>query len=166
MNGSQLIRVTRRSKLFSRLFQIITLALVALLIGPQSELVACPFCSAVSQTFAEEIDSLDAAVLVKLIKHAKRDDSGDDDGFSASQRSEFEVLEVLKGEEHVKIGDRIKTHFFGKPHGGTFIVMGTGQSGYDLDFAIASLGRRREIPSNSCDVARGRVSLAVLPKIS
>lgn len=86
-------------------------------------LVACPFCSAVSQTFAEEIDSLDAAVFVRLI--SKAEPETDDDGYDSLPKSTFEVVKILKGDEHVKIGTKIETHYFGRDHDGTFIVMGT-----------------------------------------
>ena len=111
----------------SHIAVLLSLGLIAASSFLLAPVVACPFCSAVSQTFAEEIGSLDAAVLVKLTKHGKAEEGedGEDAGFAATPRSEFEVIEILKGEEHVALGDKIKTHFFGKPHGGTFIVMGT-----------------------------------------
>ncbi len=116
----------QRSFSGSHLAVLVSICLITVGSALLAPVVACPFCSAVSQTFAEEIGSLDAAVLVKLTMHGKADPNDeDDDGYTATPRSEFEVIEVLKGEAHVKVGERIKTHFFGKPHGGTFIVMGT-----------------------------------------
>ena len=64
---------------------------LSLILSGFTRAIACPFCSAVSQTFAEEISSLDAAVLVKLVKYGKRQDEEEDDGYAATPRSEFEV---------------------------------------------------------------------------
>ena len=100
------------------------LALLGLaLIGAAAE--ACPFCSAVSLTFTEEINSSDVAVIAKLIK-APEQPKGQGLGATDAGTAEFEILDVLKGAEPLR-GKRIfETLYFGdSPVGSTFLVMGT-----------------------------------------
>src|SRR5258705_412227 len=48
-------------------FATLSLALVAT-VGPARAALACPFCSAASQTFSEELATMDVAVIAKLVK--------------------------------------------------------------------------------------------------
>ncbi len=94
-----------------------------LAIGLQSQLAsACPFCSAVSQTFAEEMASMDVVafgVLTSAVK-AEEDENGD------IPKSKFDVTTVLKGEAWVKSNDAVEVHFFGTPREGqTYLLMAT-----------------------------------------
>ena len=57
---------------------------------------ACPFCAAVSQTFSQEIDSMDAAVIAKLVEVPDTTSEG------AGVEATFEIVQVLKGKEHLK----------------------------------------------------------------
>jgi hypothetical protein len=67
--------------------------------------VACPFCSAVSQTIRQEMGVMDAVVIAQST--------------SASVRNEetgevvMNVVSVLKGEEHVKAGSPVTVVYFG-----------------------------------------------------
>ncbi len=74
---------------------------------------ACPFCSAVNQTLAEEIVTNDAVVIAKMLpfdesKRAKLD--GNDD----VTQGEFEIVTVLKGNDHHAVGTKIKSVVFGQ----------------------------------------------------
>ncbi|NOZ41406.1 MAG: hypothetical protein GXP24_14450 [Planctomycetes bacterium] len=70
----------------------------------QSGALACPFCSAVSQTLTQEIAGADVAVIARLIKLPPETDSnGDSAGLNLddpdSGMAEFEVLETIRGED-------------------------------------------------------------------
>ena len=84
---------------------------------------ACPFCSAVSQTFSEEMASMDAVVvadLVELPPPAKADDTGKE-----LPKAKFKVVRVVKGESFIKPNQMIETIYFGNAQkGAPFLVMG------------------------------------------
>lgn len=85
--------------------------------------VACPFCSAVSQTFSEEMATMDAVVvadLVELPPPAKADDTGKE-----LPKAKFKVVQVVKGESFIKPNQMIETIYFGDAKKGSpFLVMG------------------------------------------
>ena len=79
---------------------IVALLGIGMLIGQARQAQACPFCSAVSLTFAQEIAQSQAAVIVRLVEPPP---SG-----ALSPRAEgplpkgkFAVVEVLKGADLV-----------------------------------------------------------------
>ncbi|MCA9186927.1 MAG: hypothetical protein R3E01_35910 [Pirellulaceae bacterium] len=73
---------------------------------------ACPFCSAVSQTFAEEMESMDAVVYAELVEAP---DKIPEDSNAPLPKCRFRVAEILKGEQWVKPGTDIEIFFFGTP---------------------------------------------------
>lgn len=82
---------------------------------------ACPFCSAVSQTFSEEISTMDVAVIAKLTKVPPPSTKAGDE----VQKATFEISQVLKGEGLVKLGEKFETLYFGDGTAGkSFMVMG------------------------------------------
>jgi hypothetical protein len=82
---------------------------------------ACPFCSAVSQTFSEEIGTMDVAVIARLVKVPPASDKPGDEIAKAT----FEVAQVIKGDGLVKAGEKIETLYFGDgAPGKSFLVMG------------------------------------------
>ena len=82
---------------------------------------ACPFCSAVSQTFSEEINTMDVAVIAKLVKVPPASEKPGDEIAKAT----FEIAQVVKGEGLVKTGETIETLYFGDgAPGKSFLVMG------------------------------------------
>ena len=74
-------------------------------------MTACPFCSAVSQTFSEEMGTMDVAVFAKLTRVAETPDEIPDPGEIV--RAEFTVIDVLKGNDFVSKGDTFETVYFG-----------------------------------------------------
>lgn len=83
--------------------------------------LACPFCSAVSQTFTEEIGTMDVAVIAKLVKVPPPSTKPGEELTKAT----FEITQVIKGEELVKAKDTIETLYFGDGAvGKSFLVMG------------------------------------------
>lgn len=105
-------------------FSVAVLIALAVVLGGNPPAAACPFCSAVAQTFTEEMNSMDAVAIVKLTKRPLPPKNPPEAG-EVLGRATFEVLEVLKGEDLVKIGSTIETLYFGEARTGTnFIVMG------------------------------------------
>lgn len=82
---------------------------------------ACPFCSATSQTFSEELGTMDVAVIAKLVKLPPQSSKAGDE----LQKATFEVTQVVKGEGLVKPQEKIETLYFGDGTvGRSFLVMG------------------------------------------
>lgn len=80
--------------------------------------VACPFCTAVALTFAEEMDQNDVAILARLVGKANEDA----DDYTAK----FEVVDLLKGEKFLENQKQIQALYFGmQPPGTVFLLMGT-----------------------------------------
>ena len=103
----------------------LTIAAVAIAIvagslgGARAE--ACPFCSAVSQTFSEEIGTMDVAVIAKLVKVPPPSNKAGDE----VQKATFQVVQVVKGEGLVKVGEKFETLYFGDGTlGKSFLTMG------------------------------------------
>lgn len=82
---------------------------------------ACPFCSASSQTFSEELGTMDVAVIAKLVKLPPQSSKPGEE----LQKATFEVAKVVKGEGLVKEKEKIETLYFGDGTvGKSFLVMG------------------------------------------
>jgi hypothetical protein len=111
----------------SRLAATVAALLLALFPGSR-QAAACPFCSASQMTLSEELKTNDAAVIIKLV-HRPPEQSADAP-IEASQCT-FEVVEALKGEEHLarqpgaKKPYQIKILYFGdQALGTTFLAYG------------------------------------------
>ncbi len=105
----------------SRIAFILAAMSLAAMVLSGTAAVACPFCSAVNVTFSEEIKNNDTAAIVKLVEHAPKH-KGEELEFA---KATFEVTDVLKGTEHVKVGDRLKTIYIGEAKlGSEFLTMG------------------------------------------
>lgn len=109
--------------MFSRFAQralAITLAGLVLT-ASLSWLNACPFCSALNLTFAEQIKSKDIVVIAKLVEIAKPIDDPD----AELPRSVFEITDVIKGDNLVRAGMKIHSLLIGRyPVGDQFLIMG------------------------------------------
>ena len=75
---------------------------------------ACPFCSAVSQTFSEEIQSMDVAVICQLKTVGVFRSDLNENPQAEIPKSTFEVSKVIKGDEFVSVGDTFKCVYFGE----------------------------------------------------
>lgn len=69
--------------------------------------VACPFCSAVSQTFSEEFSSMDVVILAKVVDIPESDDE------NATPKATFKIVEVIKGEKWATAGQKIVQTYYG-----------------------------------------------------
>lgn len=100
-------------------FECAILALLAaLLLAPSlmgsNRVAACPFCSAVSLTLTEEINTADLAVIAKIAPGQAVPATNSTDAPAQATKTKFEIVEVLKGNEHVKPGDVIDVFYFGQ----------------------------------------------------
>ncbi|MDP6446560.1 MAG: hypothetical protein QGG36_15865 [Pirellulaceae bacterium] len=100
---------------------LIPLMMVAVLFAATGALAACPFCAAVSQTFSEEIDTMDTVVVAQLVKLPPKPKPGDD----SAPKATFRISTVIKGGEHVPKSKLIQTIYFGRAKlNSSFLVMG------------------------------------------
>ena len=84
-------------------------------------LLACPFCSAINLTFAEQIKSNDIVVIAKLMEIPEAVDDPDVE----IPKSIFEVTDVVKGNDSVRAGMTFRSLLVGRyPIGDKFLVMG------------------------------------------
>jgi len=108
----------RRSNLF--MAGLVALA-VLLQLAPAYTAAACPFCSAASQTFSEELGTMDVAVIARLVKVPPQSNKAGDE----IQKATFEIDQVIKGEGLAKPREKLETLYFGDGTvGKSFLVMG------------------------------------------
>lgn len=89
---------------------------------------ACPFCSAVSQTFTEEVNTVQVGVIAKLVQQPPAKVSPDEPLTPAAnvEKTKFEIVQVLKGQEHLKEKKELEVLYFGQqPKGTKFLILGT-----------------------------------------
>lgn len=98
--------------------KISLLASLCLAFGNPLVATACPFCSAVSQTLTQEIEAADVSVLANLLELPPEMDLDSepldldlDDLDSGT--AEFEVVEVIRGDEAPDVGSKINVVYFG-----------------------------------------------------
>jgi hypothetical protein len=98
------------------------LAIVALtaFIGGQA-VAACPFCTAVSQTFTEEISAMDVVVVAELLPDERPRTAADEE---ESPTARFKVTKVIKGAAYLGKQQVVETSYFGQAKPGSqFLVM-------------------------------------------
>ena len=101
------------------------LLLFALLLGGPACLTAramwCPFCSAVSLTFTEQLDASDVVVVAKLLELPPPAEDPDAD----FPKAKFEIVQVIKGDQIVAPEMTFWTQLVGRHQPGQkFLVMG------------------------------------------
>lgn len=85
---------------------------------------ACPFCAPVSQTFTEEMASMDAVVIARLT-NLPAVATGTTAVRQEVPKATFEIVDVLKGTSHLGATKTLQTLFFGTAKTGEmFLVMG------------------------------------------
>ena len=96
-------------------------ALVLITIAGAIYITACPFCSAINMTFADQMKSNDIVVVAKLLEIPDPVDDPD----AELPKARFEVTGVLKGNEFVAPGMEFRSLLVGRyPVGKNFLVMG------------------------------------------
>jgi len=98
---------------------IITFAVSMLVLHVSAPWVgACPFCEAVTQTFCDKVDSMDVIVIARL---AEPPEEGSADG---GERTTFDVVKILRGEQLLGESRRIKAEYSGDGKtGDTFLLL-------------------------------------------
>ena len=106
-------------------FYTSVLSFFAIMLTYVSQAVACPFCVATTQTFTEEIASMDAVVFAKLVKLPPPIRPGTQLAEGEEiPRAKFQVATIVKGKELVKPDQSIEAIYFGEAKvGTTFLVM-------------------------------------------
>lgn len=107
----------------SRRFLLIPLAAAVVIATCWAQrAAACPFCAAVSQTFSEEIASMDAVVIARLVEAPPINQNSQSDEVP---KARFQVEQVVKGQSFVDTSRLIETIYFGDaPKGKSFLLMG------------------------------------------
>ncbi len=79
-----------------------------------NQAVACPFCSAVSQTLSEEMAAMDTAAIACIVAGTETDSD-----------AEFEILSVIRGERLIRSEQKLRVNYFGKAKSDQqFLLMG------------------------------------------
>ena len=99
--------------------------IMALVAATASVSRACPFCSAVSLTFSEEMKQADAAVIARLVERGELPKDPTAEVVPGASDSTFEIVDVLKGDKALGKSPRFMAVYFGKePIGTRFLVIG------------------------------------------
>jgi hypothetical protein len=102
---------------------LITMALVSCGFLPRWA-YGCPFCSAVSQTFGEEIASMDVVVIARLVSTPPPPDAASQPNAELA-KSKFEITRVIKGQQWLHESKVVETLYFGEAMTGqSFLIMG------------------------------------------
>ncbi|MDP6469061.1 MAG: hypothetical protein QF918_15035 [Pirellulaceae bacterium] len=106
-----------------RFFPLMSLALALQCALTAVQALACPFCSTVSQTFTEEIQSMDIVVIADLVALPPIKKS--DESQQEVPKAKFKVRQIVKGKALAEVGQIVETVFFGEAKkGAAFLVMG------------------------------------------
>lgn len=141
---------------YALVLSVALLAAVAAVATPA--ILACPFCSAVSLTFSEEMGASDVVVIAKVVERPEQGDQSVTATTDASM-SGFEIVHVLKGEEALGEEKKFKAFYFGEDPADThFLLMGTAQPDLAWSTPIALNERTEEymlklpgLPENGAD---------------
>ena len=103
----------------------VTALLLAVLLLARAQ--ACPFCSAVAQTFTEEMNTVQVAVIAKLVESPAAAKPAVDGLSPASEvsKTKFEIVQVIKGPEALGKTKEIEVLYFGQqPKDTKFLILG------------------------------------------
>lgn len=76
---------------------------LTLIVATSYRSLACPFCSAVSQTLAEEMSAMDTVAIARIVAGSETDAD-----------AEFEVVSVLRGDSLINPEQKVRVNYFGK----------------------------------------------------
>lgn len=80
----------------------------------KADALACPFCSAVSQTLRQEMSAMDTVAIAKILEDGKTE-----------SEARFEVSTVLRGDKLLRPAQVLNVNYFGSPQPGqSFLIMG------------------------------------------
>jgi len=93
--------------------KFVWMAIVTLCLADARAVLACPFCTAVAQTLRQEMKQMDV-VAIAIRTHA-----------DSESVSTFEIQKLIKGDQLVKLGQKIQINYFGRAEAGeSFLIMG------------------------------------------
>lgn len=102
--------------------RIVLTSLMTLLLVAQP-LMSCPFCPSVGQTFSEEMDSMDVVVVAKMLSAPILPPDSLLTGEGEVPRAKFEIVDVVKGKQHVKVTEVEALYFGDGKKGDSFLLM-------------------------------------------
>ncbi len=76
---------------------------LTLIVATSYRSLACPFCSAVSQTLTEEMTAMDTAAIARIVGGSETDAD-----------AEFEIVSVLRGDSLIHPEQKVRVNYFGK----------------------------------------------------
>ena len=91
---------------------LLSIAIISLV---ATRTLSCPFCSAVSQTFTEEIDAMDVVVIGRLIDAPPVPDAATNPD-APLPKAKFQIEKIIKGEQFVKPDQEVEVLYFGEPN--------------------------------------------------
>lgn len=118
--------------MINRVFALVGMLMVL----PATQVLACPFCNAVSQTLRQEMSAMDAVVIATALES---------DATRNKETGEvaMKVVKVLKGSEFVSVDQKIQAVYYGEVAAGrTFMLSGVDPP--DLQWSCLPLSRRAE----------------------
>jgi hypothetical protein len=128
------------------------LVAIACLAAVSVRVWACPFCSAVSLTFSEEIANSPLAVIAKLTEALPR---SDDASSLEAAKAKFEIVKVLKGQDALGKTRKIEAVYFGdSPVGSTFLIMGIDPPAINWNTPIAISQRGVDYVTKAMDLPK------------
>jgi hypothetical protein len=96
---------------------------LAMLLSANRWAESCPFCTAQAQTLSEEMESMDAVIIAKMVEPPTKP-KGNDKEF-AVPRATFQVVEVLKGDGVIKKDQKVVALFYSEPKpDAKYLIMG------------------------------------------
>jgi hypothetical protein len=107
-----------------RLITLLSIAAIVLTSLPRPAL-ACPFCGGATQTYSQEMESMDVVVIAKLTKAPPPiDPNAPSDQGAELAKARFSIEKVIKGDKLVDVKAPIETIYFGEGAvGKEFMVM-------------------------------------------
>ncbi len=119
-----------------------------------ARVAACPFCSAVSLTFSEEIANSQVAVIAKLVQAPPKSAAAAGDSLEVT-KSKFEIVKILKGADALGKQRTFDVAYFGdSAPGATFLVMGIDPPNINWGTPIAMSERGQEYVAKAMDLPK------------
>lgn len=115
---------------------LVGLLAAVVVLGPAASLaLACPFCSAVSQTIRQEMEVMDAVVIAESTPTSLRNEE--------TGEVLLKVVKVLKGDEHVKPDSALSVVYYGKVEPGRRFML-SGVDPPNLQWSVVPLNAESE----------------------
>ncbi|KAA1260721.1 hypothetical protein LF1_32620 [Rubripirellula obstinata] len=113
------------------------IALAAVILaGTVTPSIACPFCSAVSQTLRQEMEVMDAVVIASCTQ-------SDVTRNHSTGETTMRIEKVLMGDDHIKVGDEVTAVYYGEVAVGRRFML-SGVDPPDLQWSCLPVTERGE----------------------